>query len=127
DWPDQVNRGLRLKKHGNQLLEALGGRAIHPINVAVGGFYKAPRREEFAALIPDFEWGLQAAVEATRWVASFDFPDFERPYAMVALVHPDEYAMNEGLVTTSAGPAVDAADYEEHCEARQVPHSTALH
>ena len=39
--PDEVNRGLRLKKHGNQLLEVLGGRAVNPINVAVGGFYRA--------------------------------------------------------------------------------------
>src|SRR6516165_3910576 len=36
DYPIEVQRGLRLKKHGNQLLEALGGRAIHPVNVAVG-------------------------------------------------------------------------------------------
>src|SRR6185437_6607184 len=40
DFPDEVNRGLRLKKHGNELLETLGGRAIHPINVAIGGFYR---------------------------------------------------------------------------------------
>ena len=55
DYPDAMNRGLRLKKHGNQLLEVLGGRAVHPINVAVGGFYRLPRREELAALVPDFE------------------------------------------------------------------------
>jgi sulfhydrogenase subunit alpha len=54
-FPKEVTRGLRLKKHGNELLEALGGRAIHPINVTVGGFYRAPRKEELARLIPDFE------------------------------------------------------------------------
>lgn len=126
DWPDQVKRGLRLKKHGNQLLEVLGGRAIHPINVAVGGFYRAPRREELATLIGDFEWGLEAAVETTRWVASFDFPAFERPYKMVALAHPDEYAMNEGRIADNRGQTIDIADYERHYEERQVPHSTAL-
>src|SRR6056297_2818875 len=31
EYPEEVNRGLRMKKHGNQLLEAIGGRAIHPI------------------------------------------------------------------------------------------------
>ena len=46
--PMQLKRGLQLKKHGNQLLEVLGGRAIHPINVAVGGFYRAPRKEDAA-------------------------------------------------------------------------------
>jgi coenzyme F420-reducing hydrogenase alpha subunit len=127
DFPDEVNRGLRLKKHGNQLLEVLGGRAVHPVNVAVGGFYRAPRPEELAALIPDFEWGLQAAIDTTRWVAGFDFPHFERPYRMVALVHGDEYAMNEGLITATDGEAIAAADYERHYEERQVSHSTALH
>jgi coenzyme F420-reducing hydrogenase alpha subunit len=126
DHPNEVKRGLRLKKHGNQLLEVLGGRAIHPINVAVGGFYKAPRRDEFLALIPDFEWGLEAAVETTRWVAGLDFPDFTQPYEMVAVVHSDEYGMNEGLVTSSSGQSWTADQYESAFAEEHVPRSTAL-
>ncbi len=126
DFPHEVNRGLRLKKHGNQLLEVLGGRAIHPINVAVGGFYRAPRREEIVPLLKDFEWGLEAAVEVARWVAGLRFPEFHQPYDFVALVHPDEYAMNEGKIASSAGPTIAVADYERHFAERQVPHSTAL-
>jgi coenzyme F420-reducing hydrogenase alpha subunit len=126
DHPIEVNRGLRLKKHGNQLLEVLGGRAIHPINVAVGGFYKAPRRDDFSALIPDFEWGLEAAIETTRWVAGFDYPDFNQQYEMVAVVHPDEYAMNEGRVTSSIGQSWSADQYESAFAEEHVPHSTAL-
>ncbi len=53
-FPDEINRGLQLKKHGNRLLEVLGGRAIHPINVTVGGFYRLPRRDELTALVKDF-------------------------------------------------------------------------
>ena len=124
---DEFQRGLRIKKHGNELLEMLGGRAIHPVNVAVGGFYRAPRRAEVERLIPDFEWGLEAAIETTKWVARFNFPEFERPYEMVSLSHPDEYPMNEGRVATSSGLSIAVADYEQHFEERQVPHSTALH
>ncbi|MDB5339303.1 MAG: hoxH [Planctomycetaceae bacterium] len=126
DFPQEVNRGLQLKKHGNRLLEVLGGRAIHPINIAVGGFYKAPRRDEMAALIPDFEWGLQAAIETVRWVATLDYPDFTRPYDMVALVHPEEYPFNEGDVKCSDGRTVLVADYEREFEEVHVAHSTAL-
>lgn len=125
-FPDEVNRGLRLKKHGNDLLEVLGGRAIHPINVCVGGFYRAPKRDELQKLIPDFEWGLQAAIDATRWVAGFDFPDFEVRYEMVALSHPDEYPMNSGRVTSTSGLVIDAAQYEQHFSEHHVAHSTAL-
>lgn len=127
EQPVAVERGLRLKKHGNQLLEVLGGRAIHPINVAVGGFYHAPRRAQMAALIPDFEWSLEAAIEATRWVAKFDFPDLSCEHDFVALTHPDEYAMNEGRIATSNGPEMEVAAFESEFEEQQVPHSTALH
>ena len=89
-YPDELKRGLRLKKHGNQLLSVLGGRSVHPINSTVGGFYRAPSRQRLQKLIPDFEWGLQAAIEATRWVAGFEFPEFQQDYEMISLSHPDE-------------------------------------
>ena len=126
-FPQEVSRGLRLKKHGNELLEVLGGRAIHPINVCVGGFYRSPKQEDLQKLIPDFEWGLDAAIEATRWVASFDFPEFERDYTMVSLSHPDEYPLNEGHIATSTGQIIPVARYEQEFAEHHVAHSTALH
>lgn len=126
DFPEEVQRGLQLKKFGNRLLETLGGRAIHPINVAVGGFYRLPTRAELNALVPDFIWGVEAAVAATRWVAQLDFPDFDQQYEMVAVSHPDEYAMNEGMIVSTHGVRVPVDQFEEqYCEF-QVPHSTAL-
>ncbi|QDU98875.1 Ni/Fe hydrogenase subunit alpha [Lignipirellula cremea] len=127
DHREVVVRGLRLKKIGNDLLEILGGRAIHPINVTVGGFYKAPGRKKLKDLLPDLEWGLAASIEATRMAAAFDFPDFTMPYECVALRHPDEYPLNEGRIVSTSGLDIDAAEYEEHFQERQVPHSTALH
>lgn len=125
--PEQLRRGLRIKKHGNELLEVLGGRAIHPINVRIGGFHRAPTCEEFASLIPQFEWGLDAVTQATRWVATFPFPDFEQPYEFIALTHPDEYAMNEGRLASSTGETWAVDQFEQVFEERQAPHSTALH
>ena len=49
DHGDVVRQGLELKKIGNEILELLGGRAIHPVNVRVGGFYRAPTRRELRA------------------------------------------------------------------------------
>ena len=126
DHPAIVERGLRMKKHGNQLLEALGGRAVHPVNVAVGGFYRLPRTEELARLIPDFRWGLEAAIEATRWISTFDFPAFDRPYDFVAVSHDNEYAMCEGMIRSSDGLAIEATQFEHYFREQQVPHSTAL-
>lgn len=127
DHREAVERGLRIKKIGNAILEVLGGRAIHPINVTVGGFYRAPRVSELRRLLPDLEWGLQAALDALAFVAGFDFPPFEQDYEFVALRHPQEYPMNEGRVVSSRGLDVPVEEYEQHFQERQTPHSTALH
>lgn len=126
-FPEEVRRGLRMKKHGNELLEVLGGRAIHPINVAVGGFYRAPRHEELARLLPDLQWGRDAAMATARWVATFDFPVVAHDYDFVALHHVDEYAMNEGRIVSTSGLDIAVSEYEQHFAEQQVPHSTALH
>jgi len=127
DHPGIVERGLQLKKAGNAIVRVLGGREIHPINVKVGGFYKAPSRRELDALGETLKRAREAAVDTVRWVAGFDFPDFERDYEFVALRHGEEYPMNEGRIVSSAGLDIGVADYEAHFEEHQVPHSTALH
>jgi hypothetical protein len=44
DHGEVVERAVQLKKAGNALIASSGGREIHPINVRVGGFYRAPAR-----------------------------------------------------------------------------------
>ncbi len=125
--PDAVQRGLRLKKIGNAIMTLLGGREIHPINARVGGFYKAPAKQQLQALEEDLKGARDAAVETTRWVATFTFPDFQRDYAFVALRHPSEYALNEGRLVSNKGLDIAISEYEQHFAEEHVKHSTALH
>ncbi len=122
-----VERGLRLKKLGNDLLETLGGRATHPVSVCVGGFYRVPRRAELQRFRKDLEWGLGAARETVRWTAGFHFPDFAPEYEFVAVSHPAEYPMNERRIISSGGVNIDPADFESTFLEEHVRHSTALH
>jgi sulfhydrogenase subunit alpha len=121
-----VRRGLGLKKAGNRIVRLLGGREVHPINVRVGGFYRVPRREEFAPLAEELKRARDAALETVRWVAGFTFPDFAGDCEFVALRHPDEYPMNEGRVVSSKGLDIAQEEYPDHFEEYQVPHSNAL-
>lgn len=127
DFPEQVEAGLRLKKLGNQLMTVLGGREIHPINVAVGGFYRVPTRSELDTLVDDLEWGLEAAVDTVRWVSQFPFPDFERDYEFVALRHPDRYAIHRGRVVSNRGVDIAASEWPDVFVEEHVAWSNALH
>ena len=122
-----LERGLRIKRAGNRLMTIIGGREIHPVSVCVGGFYRAPRAAALRAMLPELEWGLEAAVATTRWAATLDYPDFDVPYDFVALSHPDEYAINEGSFDSSSGLNVPVEAYEEHFQEVHVAHSNALH
>ena len=127
DHPDAVQRGLRLKKIGNAIMTLVGGREIHPINVRVGGFYKAPTKQQLQSLEEDLKWARDAAVETTRWVAKFTFPEFQRDYDFVALRHPSEYPLNEGRLVSSKGLDIAISDYEQHFAEEHVQRSNALH
>lgn len=127
DHREAVERGLRLKKIGNDLLEILGGRAIHPINVTVGGFYRAPPVRELKALLPDLQWGLQASLEVLQLVSRFEFPDLNVDYECVCIQDPDEFPMNHGRVVSTSGLNVPVEEYEQHFQERHMRQSTALH
>ena len=122
-----VTRGLEIKKIGNEILEVLGGRAIHPVNVKVGGFYRAPVATELAGLREKLLRGRELAAEVVTWVATFDFPDQEMPYELVAVDHPNEYPMLGERVISDNGLDFAVAEFLDHVEEMQVPHSTALH
>jgi hydrogenase maturation protease len=124
---DLVERGLALKKAGNTIMEVVGGRAIHPVNVRVGGFYRAPSRAELAALTDPLRRALDGALDTVRWVAGFDFPDHAGEADMLALSLPGSYPIERGTVATQSGLAFPAADWEDHVIEEHVAHSNALH
>jgi coenzyme F420-reducing hydrogenase alpha subunit len=124
---ETVERGLQLKKTANDLITLLGGRAVHPINVRVGGFYRVPSNEELRPLAERLRWARDAALETVRWVAAFPFPDFEHDYEFVALRHPDEYPFNEGRLVSNRGLDIGIDAFEETVIEEQVSYSNALH
>jgi len=122
-----VERGLTLRSAGNAIMELLGGRSIHPVNVRIGGFYRAPSPAELAPLARQLRAALPLAIDTVRWVAGFDFPDFTCPHELLALADPGRYPIERGTVATSSGLVFTAAEFEQHVTEEQVPHSTALH
>jgi coenzyme F420-reducing hydrogenase alpha subunit len=127
DHGDVVAQALELKKIGNRLMTVVGGREVHPINVRVGGWYRAPRREELTALVPDLERAREIALAAVKLVAGFDFPDYERDYELVCLRHPGEYPIDRGRIVSNRGLDIPVEEYPEHFVEEHVAWSTALH
>ncbi len=125
--PEVVRNALRLKKIGNEILKAIGGRSVHPVSVRVGGFHRWPEAKKLATLIPELEWGMTAAKECAAWAATLPYPDLEIDYEFVALHHPGEYAVIEGEILSSKGRTLSIREYESGYIEEHVKHSNALH
>lgn len=125
--PGVVERALDLKKTGNRILEVLGGRAVHPVNTRVGGFWKAPPKSEVRGLLDDLKRARDAALASAKLFGGFPFPQYEDDYTFVAMHHPDEYAIDRGRIVSNRGLDIPVSAYEEHFAEEHVAHSNALH
>ncbi|MFB7507918.1 Ni/Fe hydrogenase subunit alpha [Streptomyces broussonetiae] len=128
-----VERGLRLKQAGNAILEQLGGRPIHPVNVRVGGFYRTPAPTELRPLAARLRQAREDALETVRWVAAFTFPEAVCDHDLLALCDPGRYAIDSGtpavMAVQGGNPALREfalSDYDQHVQEEHVRHSTAL-
>ncbi len=126
DHRAQVEHGLALKKAGNRLQELIGGRAIHPVNVRVGGFFSVPTRADLKPMAEQLRRALDDALATLAWVAGFEFPDLSIDHELLALTG-ERYPMENGTIARSGGPVFAVAEFGDHVRETQVPHSTALH
>jgi len=122
-----VQRGLELKKTGNLVMETVGGRAVHPVNVKVGGFYRVPDAAAVGALAEPLRRARDAALATVSWVAGFEFPDVEADYRFVSLRDEGRYPIEDGRVVSSDGLDTTAGGFDELVVEEQVERSTALH
>ena len=127
DAPEAVERGLALKRTGNDVMALIGGREIHPINVRVGGFYRAPTVRELRTLVDPLEGAREAALETVRWTAGFDFPERAVECELVALSDPADYAIERGRIVSDRGLDIAPGEYDEHFVEEHVERSNALH
>src|SRR5271167_410289 len=110
DHREIVERGLQMKKAGNALMALVGGREIHPINVRVGGFYRAPSRAELRTLVDPLEHARETALATVRWAATLPFPDVECAPELVALSEPGAYAIDLGRIVSDGGIDIEPAE-----------------
>jgi len=121
-----VERALRLKRVGNEIMTTIGGREIHPVNLRVGGFYRAPDRSAVQALGDDLKWARDAAVETAEFVSHLETPSFTQDYECVSLAEPDRYPLVDGRIHTTSGLDLAVSEYEEHFEEEHASYSNAL-
>lgn len=127
EHPEVAERGLAMKKTGNAVMTLVGGREIHPINVRVGGFYRAPTVRELRTLVDPLERAREAALATVDWAAGLRFPDVSCQPELVALRDPELYPIDLGRIVSAGGLNIEPPEFADHFVEEHVEHSNALH
>jgi sulfhydrogenase subunit alpha len=126
--PETVATALRLKKLGNTIQEVIGGRAVHPVSYAIGGFSRLPTPVELTTLRDALEAGLEDCERAVKAVEGVAVPAFAAESIRCAAVVPRSGSWFFGdAVHLQNGRTIPVEDYRTLTNERAVPHSTARH
>ncbi len=128
EHPGLAEQGLELKKAGNTVMTVVGGREVHPVNLRVGGFYRAPSKAELSrALREPLQRARELALETVRFTSKLDFPEVDFNPELVALSEPGRYPVDRGRIVSDRGLDIAPAEFTASVVEEHVEHSNALH
>lgn len=122
--PQKLQQGLKIKALGNLIQETIGGRAIHPFNLLVGGLGKVPEQEQLQRLAD----GLREVREELPGLIEFTV---SLPDTLPSLFPPAVCAVSGGPalfgdhLTTSTGETIPADAATGWLNEKVEPHSHA--
>lgn len=119
---------VKLHRLANEMSDMICGRTIHPIRLTVGGFSMVPTEKQLQA----FRKRLEESLEITFYLAEViksvaeKLPDFTRETEYIALSSDKEYALYDGVITSSdTGRHPEYRNYKSVIKEYVVSQSTA--
>jgi len=123
----EVKTVLKLHRLANEMSALICGRTTHPQRLIPGGFSKIPTMRELAELrkkLKESVSSIKAVAELFKSLVS-KFPDFKRETEFIALTSPNEYALYDGMITSSDTGSAPAREYLAFANEYVLPRSTA--
>ena len=97
-YPEKTHDAIKIRDIGNELVETIGGRSIHPMNATIGGMRETPDIEELKKVLNDFRNTFDVVLRLADLFLQLKYPDFIRKTSYVSLSSDDEYAIYDGKI-----------------------------
>jgi coenzyme F420-reducing hydrogenase alpha subunit len=118
-----LNQAFDVKAAGNNLSKIIGGRAVHPTTLRIGGFRKLPTGTEIKNSIKELESIREYVVDLVDIFYKSTF-SFDSKTQYVALF-TDDFSFLEGKIKTSEGLEIPESDYWDFLSRVVIPYSQA--
>ncbi|VVB65950.1 Sulfhydrogenase 1 subunit alpha [Candidatus Gugararchaeum adminiculabundum] len=120
---DLLHKALAIKTAGNNLSVLIGGRAVHPPNILVGGFSKILTPDEAKKMVKELKSIRPFVLEFIDIFYKSDF-EFITETTFIALRN-DRFSYLEGDLISSDGTRIEENDLLEHLNKFVLPYSQA--
>jgi sulfhydrogenase subunit alpha len=97
-YPEKTHDAVKIRDIGNRIVEAIGGRSVHPVTPVLGGFRKAPDSAKLKELLVDCKKTMPLVLKLGDLFFHLKYPVFHRETTFVSLSDTEEYAVYNGKV-----------------------------
>jgi len=125
-YPNHAKDALIIRDFGNEIIEVIGGRSIHPLTAEVGGFKKLPDEKKLKALFQKSEQVLVSAQNLAKFFSRLSYPEFERPCRFVSLSLTHQYPIYDGLMNIGGIDKKTVKDFMTEIKENQVSYNPAV-
>ena len=122
-----LERCMNLKEIGNDIVNVIGGRSMHPLTPTLGGFRKLPSNDEMTKLLKKLKSARKDAMDTVKLFSSIDSPGFERKNNFLSLKSDVKYPFMGADVGTSFKESFGPEKYPEKLKEMVMKHSTSKH
>lgn len=125
--PELVVKILKLRDFGNNVIRLIGGRAIHPLTLKVGGWHKIPDKSILFEIEKEEKKVLPCSKLLVDFILSLKIPDFKRKTEYMAHKPKEEkrYSSYYGKVHSTEGWVADEKKFRAEIKEQQMDGTVA--
>lgn len=94
--PEIYKTAITMKKLGDNIVDVIGGRAVHPTAPTVGGFLSVPNKKELKILKENIESKMHLALETFEMFSNFKYPALNRKTEYLAIQKGQKLSYYDG-------------------------------
>ena len=120
----EVLRALSLMKLGNNMVQLIGGKEMHPFTSVIGGFTHVPSKKNVAYLKKELKKALPEAIITAKLFMKLNQPVFVAEMDFASLNPEKDAPLISGDIITLNGLNIKPNDYTNYIDEQVMPYAT---
>ena len=124
-YKKEVLRALHLIKLGNNMVQVVGGKEMHPFTSIVGGFTAVPDKQVVKYLKAELKKALPEAIDTAKLFLKLKQPELETQKDFFSLKPEKDAPLISGKLCSTRGLEINPSEYGKYLDEEVMPYSTA--